>query len=166
MKKIMFALTMTVILLIACQPKTKIVAVDTEAAKAAISVLFDKYNSAFKAKDINAVVALTTDDALACGTDPSEFWNKKQMLDMWTQGFADTSLKIDYSIDKREIRVTADGNSALVVEQYVMTALSTKIPIRSIYHVVKSGEIWMIDFISWNFIPLNEDIAKLNIALE
>jgi ketosteroid isomerase-like protein len=151
---------------LACQPKTKIVPVDTEAAKTAISALFDKYNSAFNAKDLNTLTVVLTDDVLCCGTDPSEFWNKKQMSDGWAQAFADTSLKINYSIDRRDIRVAADGNSALVVEQYVMKAISSKIPVRSIYHAVKAGENWMIDFISWNFIPKNEDIVKLNKALE
>jgi len=166
MKKTIYIFSIAVIIITACQPKTKIVAVDTKAAKAAISALFDKYNSAFKAKDTNTLLAALTDDVLGCGTDPLEFWNKKQISDGWTQYFADTSLKITYSIDRREIRVAADGNSALVVEQYVMSVMSPNIPIRSIYHAVKAGENWMLDFISWNFIPKNEDIVKLNKALE
>jgi len=166
MKKIICVFAIAVILIAACQPKTKIVPVDTEVAKASITALLDKYNTAFKAKDTNTLIALLTSDALACGTDPSEFWNKKQITDGWTQAFADTSLKINYSIDKREIRLALDGNSALVVEQYIMSALSSKIPIRSIYHTVKVDENWMLDFISWNFIPKNEDISRLNKALE
>ena len=166
MKKTIYIFSIAVIIITACQPKTKIVPVDTEAAKAAISALFDKYNSAYKAKDTNTLLAALTDDVLACGTDPSEFMDKKQISDGWTQAFADTSFKINYSIDRREIRVAADGNSALVVEQYVMLVLSPNIPIRCIYHAVKAGENWMLDFISWNFIPKNEDIVKLNKALE
>jgi ketosteroid isomerase-like protein len=166
MKKIFCVFSVAVIIIAACQPKTKIVPVDAEAAKALISGLLDKYNSAFKAKDTNTLIASLTSDVLACGTDPSEFWDKKQIADGWTQAFADTSLKINYSIDKREIRLSADGNSALVVEQYIMSLLSSKIPIRSVYHTVKVDGNWMLDFISWNFIPKNEDISKLNKALE
>jgi uncharacterized protein (TIGR02246 family) len=166
MKKTIYIFSIAVIIITACQPKTKIVPVDTESAKAAISALFDKYNSAYKAKDTNTLLAALTDDVLVCGTDPSEFMDKKQISDGWTQAFADTSFKINYSIDRREIRVAADGNSALVVEQYVMLVLSPNIPIRCIYHAVKAGENWMLDFISWNFIPKNEDIVKLNKALE
>jgi hypothetical protein len=40
------------------------------------------------------------------------------------------------------------------------------IPIRCIYYVVKNEGTWLIDFDSWNFIPLNEDIPRLNKALE
>ena len=144
----------------------KNVPVDTESAKIAVSVLFDKYNSAFSAKDANMLIALLTEDALTCGTDPSEFWDKKQISAAWTQSFADTSLKISYSPDKREIRISKDGNSAIVVEQFTFPLISPKISVRCIYHAVKSDEKWMIDFISWNLIPKNEDIGKLNKALE
>jgi ketosteroid isomerase-like protein len=166
MKKIICLFSIAVLIIASCQPKPKIVPVDSEAAKVLISALLDKYNSAFKAKDANTLIASLTSDALACGTDPSEFWNKKQITDGWTQAFADTSLKINYSIDKREIRLAADGNSALVVEQYVMPFLSSKIPIRTIYRTVKVDGNWMLDFISWSFIPKNDDISKLNKALE
>jgi ketosteroid isomerase-like protein len=140
--------------------------VDTESAKVAVSALFDKYNSAFLAKDANTLIALLTENALACGTDPSEFWDKKQISAAWTQSFADTSLKISYSRDKREIRVSRDGNSAIVVEQFTFPLISPKISVRCIYYAVKYDEKWMVDFISWNLIPKNEDLAKLNKALE
>ena len=166
MKKTLYILTLAVMIITACQPKTKTVPVDTEAAKVAISALFDKYHSAFAAKDASTLIAALTDDALSCGTDPSEFWDKKQISDAWTQAFADTSFTINYSIDKREIRVAADGNSAIVVEQYILPIIRLKIPLRSIHHAIKVDENWMIDFTSWNFIPLNEDIEKLNKALE
>jgi len=166
MKKTLYVFAIAVIIITACQSKTKTVPVDTEAAKTVISALFDNFHSAFKAKDTNTLIATLTDDALTCGTDPSEFWDKKQISDGWTQAFADTSLKINYSIDKREIRVAADGNSALVVEQFVMSALFPNIPVRIISHAIKGGENWMIDFVSWNLIPKNEDLDKLNKALE
>lgn len=166
MKKIFFILPVAVIIFAACQTTPKTIPVDTQAEKAAISALFDKFSTAFKGKDTFTLIASLTEDVLACGTDPAEFWDKKQISDGWTQAFADTSLKIDYSIDKREIRLSSDGNSALVIEQFVMKAISQKMPVRMINHVVKKGEAWMIDFISWNFIPRNEDIGKLNKALE
>jgi len=165
MKKIYFILTIAVIIT-ACQQNPETIPIDTEAEKAAISALFDKFKSEFIAKDVNAMTALLTDNALSCGTDPSEFWDKKQISDLWAQGFADTSFTINYSIDRREIRVAPDGKSAIVVEQYVFPILSTKIPLRNIYLAVKADGNWMIDFISWNFIPKNEDIPKLNKALE
>ena len=166
MKKIYIILTIAVIVITACQQNPKPGPVNIEAEKAAIAALFDQFNSAFNAKDASALTASLTDDALICGTDPSEFWDKKQIADLWTQSFADTTLKINYSYSKREIRVAADGNSAIVVEQYIMPFLSSKIPLRTVSNAVKTNDKWMIDFISWNFIPINEDIPKLNKAVE
>jgi hypothetical protein len=166
MKKIYIVLSIALVVTFACQPKPKTVSVNIEAEEAALSALFEKYYSTLVTKDVNSLAALLTEDALSCGTDPSEFWSKKEITDLWTQMIADTSLKINYSIDKREIRVAKDGKSALVVEQYIFPSLSTKIPVRSIYHVVKNNENWMLDFISWNFIPKNEDISRLNKSFE
>ena len=166
MKKIYYLTIVAALLIVACQQTPKTIPVDIAGEKVAIAALFDKLNSAFNAKDAAALATFLTEDALSCGTDPSEFWNKKQITDLWTQGFADTALKINYSYSKREIRVAADGNSAIVVEQYIMPFLSSKIPLRTVYNAVKTNDNWMIDFISWNFIPKNEDIPKLNKALE
>lgn len=166
MKKIFYFILITAMIIAACNPKTKIVPVDTEGAKVAVSALLDKYNSAFKAMDVKTMTTLLSDELLACGTDPSEFWNKKQIIDLWTQSASDTSLKISYTTDKREIRVSKDGNSAVVVEQFIFPFISPKISIRIIYNAVKEDNNWMINFISWNCIPRNEDIAKLNKVLE
>jgi len=137
-----------------------------EAVKASVAALLDKYDSAFKAKDAPAVIALLAGDGLFCGTDPSEIWDKKQISDGWTQAFADTSLMIDFTVDKREIMVATDENSAIAIEQFYFKLFSPNIMWRVIFHAVKSGEDWKLDFISWNFIPRNEDIEKINKALE
>jgi len=47
-----------------------------------------------------------------------------------------------------------------------MKPYSQKIPVRNIYHLVKVYNIWQFDFTSVSFIPDNEDIGKLNMALE
>jgi uncharacterized protein (TIGR02246 family) len=166
MKRIYYLSLVAAIVMSACQQEPVTVAVDTVAAKAAISALFDDFNTAFKGDDAGKVIVLLTDDALALGTDPSEFLDKKQISDAWTQLMADTSVTLDYSVDRREIRLAADGNSAVVIEQFMFPMLSSKIPVRNIYHVTKLNEKWMIDFMSFNLIPKNEDLAKLNAALE
>jgi ketosteroid isomerase-like protein len=166
MKKIYYLMVVTVMIIAACQTKTTVVPVDLVAAKDTVTNLLDQWNTAMKAKDINAMTALLTDDGLLCGTDPSEFWDKKTYVDEWTKLAADTSFVVDYSVDKREIRIAADGNSALAIEQMYFKAMSEKMPFRLIYHLVKNGKGWQFDFIGWNFIPKNEDIPKLNKALE
>jgi len=139
---------------------------DLTASKIAVTKVLDSHWSAVKAKDADAVIALVTDDFLSCGTDSKEFWNKADMYNTIKQMLADTSLKIDITVDKREIRIAKDGNSAIALEQMFMKPFSQKIPVRTIYHLVKINDIWLIDFTSTGFIPDNEDIGKLNKALE
>ena len=110
-------------------------------------------------------MTLLDNKGLYCGTDPVELWDKETLSDLMTETMADSSFTLDYSIDKRKIRIAADGNTALVLEQFTMSALSEKMPIRFMSHLVKTDENWKIDFISWSFIP-NNDIARLNKALE
>lgn len=71
-----------------------------------------------------------------------------------------------YSIDKREIRISADGNSAISIEQCIVKNMSPKIPLRMVSHLVKTGNDWKFDFFSASLIPNNEDLGKLNKALE
>jgi ketosteroid isomerase-like protein len=165
MKKTFYLLAVAVIIITACQTKPRTPAVDREATKVAVSALMDKFKTAWRLKD-TSLIALLTEDGLFCGTDPTEVWNKSQISAGWKQAFADTSLRIDYTIDKREMRIAADGNSAIVVDQLFMKIYSEKIPWRLVTNVVKKEESWMIDFMSWSFIPKNEDIEKLNKALE
>ncbi len=119
-----------------------------------------------KASNVNDIMTFLDNEGLYCGTDPVELWGKEALSNIMTETMADSSFTFDYSIDKRKIRVAVDGSTALVLEQFTMSALSEKIPIRFISHLVKTDENWKIDFMSWSFIPNNEDIAKLNKALE
>jgi uncharacterized protein (TIGR02246 family) len=166
MKKIYCLTLLAVIITAGCQPKVQKKPVDMTIVKEEITNLMDKYLNAFNTKDVNTMTTLFADDGLFCGTDPSELLDKKALSDMMTQSLADTTMNWRYSIDKREIRVAADGSSAIVLEQFTMPGISQMIPTRLIYHVVKTGDKWMFDFISWSFIPKNEDIVKLNKALE
>jgi uncharacterized protein (TIGR02246 family) len=166
MKKIYCLILLAVMITAGCQPKVQNKPVDMTTVKEEITALMDQYLKAFTTKDVNTITTLVTEDGLFCGTDPSELLDKKALSDMMTQSLADTTMNWSYSIDKREIRVAADGSSAIVLEQFTMPGISPEIPTRLIYHVVKAGDKWMFDFISWSFIPKNEDIVKLNKALE
>jgi ketosteroid isomerase-like protein len=166
MKRTFSFMFAAVMIITACQTKTKVVPVDTAAAKVAVTTVLDKYHSAMKGKDFSALMNLLKEDGLYCGTDSKEFLDKTSLSNMMNQTFADTALVINYSVDKREIRIAADGNTAVSVEQMFMEVFSQKMPMRIVYHLVKNGDDWLIDFISWSFIPNNEDLGKLNKALE
>jgi uncharacterized protein (TIGR02246 family) len=152
-------------LVFACQPKSQPVMVDLTAAKAEVNTLMETYLTAFNAKDVATLTTLITDDGLYCGTDPGEIMDKKTVTDSWTMAFADTSSNYAIVLDKREIRVTADGNSAIVMEQEFFNP-TPKIQMRLVSHAVKTAEGWKLDFISWSLIPKNEDIGKLIMALQ
>jgi len=126
----------------------------------------DEYNAAYMALDINKMTALCNDNAMFLGTDPSEFWNKKQITDLFMAQASDSTMKIEFKVDRREILVAADGKSAIIVEQFFIPLISTKMQVRCIDKVVKAGDKWMFDLLSWNIVARNEDIPKLNAALE
>jgi len=154
-----------VLIIAACQPKPQPVVVDLAASKAEVNALMDTYLKAFNAKDIKTLTTLITDDGLYCGTDPSELMDKKHTTDAWTMAFADTAMNYAVALDKREIRVTPDGNSAIVMEQQFFNP-TPKIQLRIVSRAVKTADGWEFDFISWNFIHKNEDIGRLIKALE
>jgi uncharacterized protein (TIGR02246 family) len=166
MKKVLFVLFVVAMIIASCQTKTKVAPVDLAAAKVVVTELLDKFSSGMKSKDANALSSLFTDDCLICGTDSKELLNKVDWSNMMVQTFADTSLNMNYTIDKREIRVSKDGNSAIALEQTFFKSFSQKMPVRIIYHLVKGNDNWLFDFFSISFIPNNEDIGKLNKALE
>ena len=140
--------------------------VDVKQSEAAVAMVLDAHWSAVKAKDADAVIAMVTDDFLSCGSDPEEFWNKDDMYNTVKQMLANAEIVLDITIDKREIRIAGDGNSAIAFEQMYLKPFSEKIPVRTVYHLVKVNNAWLIDFTSTGFIPFNKDIDKLNKALE
>lgn len=164
MKKVFFFSSIAVMLIIACQQAPKVVPVDIIAEEAALNGLMDKLDTAFTAGDNAMFVSSLTDEALLCGTDPSEFWNKQQILEQLKQDSVSAAPEYKY-ISDRVTKVSPDGNSAIVVTQ-VISPWSPKIPVRIVYHFVKTNDKWMIQFINWAFVAKNEDIKKLNEAIE
>lgn len=140
--------------------------VNLNESKDAVARVLDAHWSAVKAKDADAVAALVTDDFLSCGSDPKEFWNRTDMYNSIKQMFANSDFKPAIIVNKREIRVSRSGKSAIAFEQMFLKPFSQKIPVRTVYHLVKDSNTWLIDFTSTAFIPDNADIDKLNKALE
>ena len=166
MRYFQFVSIIILLLALGCQPTTEAEPVDLTAAKNAVNTVLDNYYEATEAKDIDTIANLLTDDGLYCGTDPEEFWNKEECLKLIEEMFSNESLVLKVSIDKREIRMAADGNSATCVDQYTWEQISQKIPLRTIFHFVKIGDDWKNDFISWSLVPKNADLPKLDKALE
>lgn len=165
MKNLMCSLLAVGLLLASCQPKQN-VPTDTTAAKSAVTTQLEKFHAAFQGKDMITLASMLDSTGLYCGTDPQEMFTKETFLNSCKQAFSDTAIKLAYAIDKMEIRVSNDGNSAISMEQYNFKLFTPKISWRAVAHLSKTGDNWMIDFISWSLIPKNADIEKLNKALE
>jgi hypothetical protein len=154
---------------VACQQPPKIEAappkpVDLDEAKKEVTTMLDNYHGAMKAKNATEMFNLFSEDGLYCGSDPNEFWDKETFSDYIRKAFADTSVVINYTVERRKVRVSPDGNSAIAVEQFI-DASSPKILMRVVSHLVKDSVRWKLDFTSWALVPSNEDVPKINQAL-
>jgi uncharacterized protein (TIGR02246 family) len=158
-------LAVAAIIFIACQTEPPKAAVDLAPMKEELNQMLDKYMDAWNTKNTDVVVAFLSEDCLVCGTDPSEFWDKQKITDYWREYEADTSQHAKFSLQKREIRVAKDGNSAIAIEQSFISGFSPNIQVRVSYNIINKDGNWLFDFINMAFIPKNEDIGKLMAAV-
>lgn len=159
-----YAICVLAIVFSACQkmaePKADLAAVTKE-----VNAFMEKNIQIFETNDTTSLNSIYADDAVILGTDPSEFWSKTQNIREWKK-MIEAGFVFKHSDIKRDIRVSQDGNSAIVTEQYFVPDFSTKIQIRAVYLVKKVTDNWQIDYLSWALIPQNKDIEKLNTALQ
>lgn len=164
MKKLLIVTALLLFAGITFGQTSKTATVDIEAEEVALNKIMDNLFSAAKVGDQTIFVSLLTEDALFCGTDPSEFWNKQHFVDLSKQDSNGPAPDFKF-IGDRKIKIASDANSAIIVTQ-LLAAWSPKIPIRVVYHFVKTNDNWMILFGNVAFIPKNEDIQKLNEAID
>lgn len=164
MKNLYFLLIVAAVVIFSCQPQPK--KIDPAASKAAINQSLENMYNTMNARDVKSYLAMLTEDALVCGTDPGEFWSKSEITNSFTQMVADTTVKMKFKVNKREIRVSTDGAHAVVIEQLMADFICPKIPLRRVLHFTHSNENWLIDADIISLTPLNQDIPKLNKALE
>ena len=165
MKLLCFLAIFAVIMTAGCAPEVRTESVDLKAVNDAITQLADKYMHAWNAKDIDVLTELAADDGLFCGTDPSEVLVKKTLIDMWTAAFSDP-IDYSYNIDTRKIKLADDGKSAIVIEQITVGDWSPIMQVRQTFQIIKTDNNWEIYFLDWGFIAKNEDVGKLNKALQ
>jgi hypothetical protein len=166
MKKINLLLLLVAILLAGCQQKAEKETVDLDAARAELEALSDSYYDAWEMRDIEMLEGMIADWGLYAGTDPKEFWNKEQILDLWKRFFANPDATLDYTPIGRNINVSPCGMTAVIVNQGTHNKWSPNIPVRLTFHALKMGESWQIVFINWSFVFKNEDVKRLNAALD
>jgi len=164
MNKLYYLMIVAAMIIVSCQPKPQ--TVDTTAVKEAVNTFMDNYLKLFNSKDAGSLSALLADDGQFYGSDPTEIMDKKTMSDAWIKAFADTSANFSYAVEKRDILLAPDGNSALVTEQFDMSPLTGKLKIRLVSQLLKSEDTWKIEYMSWSIIPKNDDLGKLITALQ
>lgn len=164
MRKLLVVTALLLVAGISFGQTSKTTTVDIEVEKKALNELMDKIDAGFENGDFSILISSLADDALICGTDPSEFWSTKQFLELIQQDPNNPAPDFKY-IGDRNTKITPDGNSAIVVTQYIIS-WSPRIPWRHVYHFVKTNDNWMVYFMNIAFIPKNEDIQRLNEAIE
>jgi hypothetical protein len=158
MKKKLIHLFFGLFLLTTCQQPTT---VDLKAERAAVNAVFDKFEATTMT---DTLATFLSEDALVSGTAPAELFTKEQTVEMWKQYYSGKVPEHTY-ISERIVKIASDGNSATVIEEYIMPSMSPVIPARNTLHLMKTDGKWMIDFISIAFIPKNEDVPKIDKAL-
>ena len=165
MKKVFLILALVCIGFASCQRNESAPAVNKEEVSKTVGELFDGFNSSFKIKDASTMGNFLSDDGLFLGTDPEEFWSKQRVIEEVSKMAQDTTINSNYTVDKREVRVSSDGQTALVIEQSVVPFLGN-IPVRTIGRAAMKDGQWKIDFYSWSLIPKNESLEKLSEAYQ
>ena len=166
MKNLSLFLIIAVLIAAGCTQTVEPETVDLDAVKETVTKIADKYLDAWNSENLDVLTNMVTDDGMFFGTDPTELMDKKALLEMYAELFADTAVDYSYSIDTRKTKVAGNGSSAIVVEYITIGDWSSKMPLRQTSHIVKTEDNWKIDFISWGFIIRNEDVEKVNQALE
>ena len=138
--------------------------VDFDAAKKEVTAILDTYHGSMKAKNASQMADLFAEDGLYCGTDPNELWDKEAFDDYLRKAFADTGIATAYTVERRKVRVSKDGSSAVTLEQFIDPS-SPKILVRVVSHLVKDSVSWRIDFTSWALVPNNDVLTKINDAV-
>lgn len=129
-----------------------------------IESYIESYYQATSAQDMDLVASFYADDALFCGTDPSEYWDKATLLEMFEDPSSEGTPDPSEMVKKRVIHL-ADNNMSAVVLEHLAMPWSPNIPVRQTFHVTRNGDKWQIDFIGWSFIADNDDIGKMNAAI-
>lgn len=166
MKRLINLILFTTIITLSCTTEIENKSENTAEINSIIIQLADKYLASWNSKNLNSLDSLIAEDGKFYGSDPDEIMDKAALFGMYTSFFSDTTSDYQYTVNMRNIKIAANGKSAIVMERIIFPAWSPKMPMCQTSHFIKTGDSWKIDFISWGFIIKNEDVPKLNHALK
>ena len=162
MKNIYVLLIITLLLASGCTNREDTDTLDQTKLITSLEKVSDQYLEAWNNKDLYTLDQLTADDGEYYGSDPEEIMDKQALMEMYSLFFDDTSSSYLYTNNFRKIRISPDGNSAVIMERITFPEWSPKMPICQTSHLIKTKDNWKIDFISWGFIIKNDDVEKVN----
>lgn len=136
--------------------------IDLAAIEKEVGAFIESYNENFQGRKADEAIAMLADDGLFAGTDPKEVVNKETISEMMRQMLADTTLDLTMNPQLTEIKVAADGKSAIILEQTQAINWAPNIPIRVVSQVRATDDGWKVSFMSWSFLMNNEDVAGVN----
>lgn len=167
MKILSGTILLMVLFLSSCQQKpVEVQQVDTEAVKVQVNDVMDRYESALTAKDLSQINPFYSEDLLYVGTDPSEFWGGRPSWIIGNRQLQIPRLPWTILLKSGKLKWLVMVTRRLLLNNYTRQKISSRIPIRFVYHLIKAEEGWLIDFVSVAFIPKNEEMSILNSALE
>lgn len=137
---------------------------DTVQARKDLEKILDEMHDMFTKKDVGYIDKYMAKDGIFFGTDPGEVWNFDELRKYTAEQFKDTTIKSwEFNTVKRVIRV--NGPSANMVEQFYLPGLSKKLMWRTVAHAHYENGRWLMDMLTYNAIPKNDDLRKIEQAL-
>lgn len=136
---------------------------DTAQARRDLTAILDSMHQSFTRRDASYIDRYMTEDGLYMGTDPTEILTRADF-----RNYQDTALKnpsFNPQLNVRERIIRIHGASANLVEQYMAPGLSQKVMLRNVAHARYENGRWMVDMLTYNVIPKNEDFPKIERAL-
>lgn len=162
MKNALLFLSIAGLLFSGCQQSPA--PIDLEAEKAAAQEMLGSFSDAMTTQDVGSMRTFITEDALICGSDPEEFWDKEAAMKLWDEMSAGPEVDFLF-MEKNPLKIAPDGNSAIAIQQFYVPAVMPKLPVRNIYYLTKIEGKWLISMWSSTLIPKNEDLAKIIMAV-
>lgn len=162
MKNVLLILSLAGLILSGCQQSPA--PVDLEAEKAAAQKMLSSFTDVMTTQDVDSMQTFIAEDALICGSDPAELWNKEAAMKLWYEIAKGPEVDFIF-MDEQPLKMAPDGNSAIAVHQFYIPAMMPNLPARNVYYLTKSEGRWMISMWSSSLIPKNEDLPAIIMAV-
>lgn len=162
MKNFYFLLILAILFANGCCDKEQTKVQDKAKLIASLEEISDQYLEAWNNQDINTIDKLIAGDGEFYGSDPEEIMDKPALLEMYSTFFGDTTSSYSYTVNYRKIKISPDGNSAVIMERITFPDWSPKMPMCQTSRLINTDGSWKIDFMCNGFIIKNDDVEKVN----